>query len=321
MRRTQPGTYPVESLYALRKWVVDIVLRVSGRAMYPIYATMYLSPWLRLLGAKVGRRAEVAMVGLMTPDMIELGDQSFIADGSTIGGRRFYRGHLEIGVNRIGQKTFVGNSSLRARPAHRLATPRCWVSCRAHQGLRVQRFPTTRNGSARRRSACRRARASKALIVSQTYEPTFKLYALRCLIDAARILLPYYIGLTGLVAFLAFTVLGLLYLPAWSMFLLLPLVSTSLAFAAALSVVAVKKLLIGTFHPVVKPLWSMYVWLNEVVNGAFETIGAPVLAPMMGTPFFSWYLRMFGCRSASTLSFRPRISLNSTWSKSATTWR
>jgi non-ribosomal peptide synthetase-like protein len=58
----------------------------------------------------------------------------------------------------------------------------------------------------------------------------------------------------------------------------------------------VKKLLIGTFHPIVRPLWSVYVWLNEVINGAFETIGAPVLAPMMGTPFFSWYLRMFGCR-------------------------
>jgi non-ribosomal peptide synthetase-like protein len=80
------------------------------------------------------------------------------------------------------------------------------------------------------------------------------------------------------------------------MFLLLPLVSTALAFVAALTVVAIKKLLIGTFHPIVKPLWSVYVWLNEVLNGAFETIGAPVLAPMMGTPFFSWYLRMFGCK-------------------------
>jgi non-ribosomal peptide synthetase-like protein len=295
MWRTRPGIYPVESLYAVRKWVLDVVLRVSGRVMYPIYATVYLSPWLRLLGAKVGRRAEVAMVGLMTPDLIDLGDHSFIADGSTIGGRRYYRGHLEIGANRIGRKTFVGNSSLLPTGTSIGDHSLLGVMSRA-PGPAGSAVPdgTEWLGSPPFQLPCRKA--AQGFDVSQTYEPTLKLYVLRCLIDAVRIVFPYYIGLTGLVLFVAFMVFGLIYLPAWSMFLLLPLVSTLLAFAAALTVVLVKKLLIGTFHPIVKPLWSVYVWLNEVVNGAFETIGAPVLAPMMGTPFFSWYLRMFGCR-------------------------
>jgi non-ribosomal peptide synthetase-like protein len=70
----------------------------------------------------------------------------------------------------------------------------------------------------------------------------------------------------------------------------------SIACGAALSVVVVKKLLIGIFKPAVKPLWSVYVWFNEVINGVYETIGAPILTPTMGTPFFSWYLRLLGCK-------------------------
>ncbi len=52
----------------------------------------------------------------------------------------------------------------------------------------------------------------------------------------------------------------------------------------------------GRFKPIVKPLWSMFVWLNEVVNGAYESVAAPALAPLLGTPFFAPYLRLLGCK-------------------------
>jgi non-ribosomal peptide synthetase-like protein len=58
----------------------------------------------------------------------------------------------------------------------------------------------------------------------------------------------------------------------------------------------VKVLAMGRFEPVIKPLWSTYVWWNEVVNGAYETIAAPALAPLLGTPFFNAYLRLLGCK-------------------------
>jgi non-ribosomal peptide synthetase-like protein len=295
LRRTQPGVYPVESLYFLRKWVVDVLFRVSGRVLYTVYSTVYLSPWLRLLGAKVGRRAEVAMVGQMTPDLTVLGDESFIADGATIGGRRYYRGHVQIGVSRIGCRTFVGNSSLLP----------VGTAIGNNSLLGVMSIPPAAPGSAVVDNSewlgsppfrLPQRQMVDGFHVTQTYRPTLRRYAVRAMFDAVRILLPYYIGLTSVLAFVAAAILGSFYLPVWCMFLLLPLISTLLAFAAALSVVLVKKLLIGTFHPVVKPLWSTYVWRNEVLNGAFETIAAPALAPMMGTPFFSWYLRLLGCK-------------------------
>jgi non-ribosomal peptide synthetase-like protein len=75
-----------------------------------------------------------------------------------------------------------------------------------------------------------------------------------------------------------------------------PVISCVVALFMALSVVGVKNLAIGRFTPVIKPLWSPYVWYNEVVNGAYEAIAAPIISMFFGTPFISWYLRLLGCK-------------------------
>jgi non-ribosomal peptide synthetase-like protein len=40
----------------------------------------------------------------------------------------------------------------------------------------------------------------------------------------------------------------------------------------------------------------MYVWLNEMVNGAYESVMAPAIAPFLGTPFLAFFLRLIGCK-------------------------
>ena len=67
-------------------------------------------------------------------------------------------------------------------------------------------------------------------------------------------------------------------------------------FVAAAFVAALKKCVMGTYHPEIKPLWCRYVWLNEMVNGAYESIFAPVVSTLLGTPFIAPFLRMIGCR-------------------------
>ena len=52
----------------------------------------------------------------------------------------------------------------------------------------------------------------------------------------------------------------------------------------------------GTFKPVIVPLWCPYVWFNEMVNGAYESVMAPVVATFLGTPFAPPLLRLLGCR-------------------------
>ena len=112
LRKAKPGLYPVESLMYVRKRLLDSLMKFSRAFLLPLYTTLYLPPWLRLLGAKIGPRAELSTVWSFSPDLVDVGAESFFADGSIIGGNRLYRGTFEIGMNRIGNRSFVGNSAI-----------------------------------------------------------------------------------------------------------------------------------------------------------------------------------------------------------------
>jgi non-ribosomal peptide synthetase-like protein len=122
------------------------------------------------------------------------------------------------------------------------------------------------------------------------------MYAHRLLIDALRIVIPSMIEIFGVIS-----LFGLLYV-AYSLLPLVPfiLLSPGIVFIEAiiliLCVVGVKNVLMGQFTPVIKPLWCPYVWLNEVVNGAYEAIAAPAISMFFGTPLIAWCLRLFGCK-------------------------
>jgi len=61
-------------------------------------------------------------------------------------------------------------------------------------------------------------------------------------------------------------------------------------------VVGLKWLLMGRFKPVVVPLWSRYVWWNEMINGLYESLMAPFITNFFGTPFAPALLRLMGCK-------------------------
>ncbi len=46
------------------------------------------------------------------PDLLDIGDGSFLADGCVVGGARSHGGRIELKANRVGRRTFVGNSAL-----------------------------------------------------------------------------------------------------------------------------------------------------------------------------------------------------------------
>ncbi len=108
----RPGAYPVESLIYLRKWLSDGLMSLSRGLLLPVYTTLYLPPWLRLMGSQIGPRAELSTVSSFAPELIDVGPESFFADGSIIGGRRVNRGTFEVAINRIGRRSFVGNSAV-----------------------------------------------------------------------------------------------------------------------------------------------------------------------------------------------------------------
>ena len=110
--KVEPGTYPLHSPYYLRKWFVDQTLDLSLDILGPLYASVYLTPWYRLLGAKLGYGAEVSTASFISPDLLSIGDESFIADSVSLGAPRIRNGAMTLGRNHIGKRSFIGNSAM-----------------------------------------------------------------------------------------------------------------------------------------------------------------------------------------------------------------
>ncbi len=64
------------------------------------------------MGAKIGKHVEISTITNVIPDLLEIDDGCFLADGCIIGGHRIYRGVVEVRGNRIGRRSFIGNSAL-----------------------------------------------------------------------------------------------------------------------------------------------------------------------------------------------------------------
>jgi non-ribosomal peptide synthetase-like protein len=290
--RARPGVYQVQSLFYVRKWLADGLIRSSRAVLLPLYTTLYMPPFLRLLGAKVGKRAELSTIWNFAPELLEIGPESFFADGSLIGGRRTYGGRFEIAWNRIGRRTFVGNSALL--PVGACLGDGCLLGVASVPPPGGQRDGQDYLGSPAFLLPNRQRVG--AFSDEVTYQPSRGLYVQRAIVDALRILIPGFMKLGAyvvgfVVIFHAFAAGG------WKALLwVAPLSSFILGLAAILAVCALKWLVMGRFQPVVKPLWSLYVWLNEMVNGVYESVMAPALAPYLGTPFAAPLLRLIGCR-------------------------
>jgi non-ribosomal peptide synthetase-like protein len=291
--RVRPGVYPVESVLYLRKWAVDLLMYLSKTIARPLYTTIYLPPWLRLLGAKIGRRAEISTVSQFSPELAQVGEQSFFADGSMMGGRRFHRGVVELAESRVGRRSFVGNGAIL--PAGKSLGENSLLGCLSAPPAEHERTPDGSEWLGSPSFALPRRPKVQGFDETVTHEPTRALIALRLAVDALRIVIPSTIVMGGAVALSALVEAGHARLPLAAWLLTVPLAAMAVVSLALLSVVATKKVLIGTFTPTIKPLWSLFVWLNEAVNGTYETVAAPELTLLLGTPYCAPWLRWMGC--------------------------
>ncbi len=109
--RQQAGLSSVYSYAFWRKKFMSLILDHSLQVLHGIYASLYAPLWMRLLGVKVGSNAEISTAEGMTPELLELGDDSFIADGALLGDEEQRGGWMILKPTRIGNRTFVGNSA------------------------------------------------------------------------------------------------------------------------------------------------------------------------------------------------------------------
>jgi non-ribosomal peptide synthetase-like protein len=292
--RATPGIYPLYSIYYLRYWLVSGLMRACRTMLLPVFTTLYLPPWLRLLGAKIGAHAEMSTIWSLMPDLLTAGEGSFFADGCIIGGSRTFGGRFEIRRNSVGARSFVGNSAMLQTGASLGENSLLGVlSTPPH---RTKRTPdgTDWLGSPGFRLPNRQK--VEGFDEKTTFRPTLRLYAERAVIDALRILIPAYVAVDLWLVAIAILLYTYETYGLWLALAIDPVLDATLLGCAVMIVVALKWSAMGSFQPVVVPLWCRYVWLNEMVNGAYESIMAPIVAIFFGTPFAAPLLRLLGCK-------------------------
>jgi amino acid adenylation domain-containing protein len=294
--RVKPGRHALHSFYYLRKWFADQTLDLSLDTLGPLYASVYLTPWYKLLGAKLGHGAEVSTASFISPDLLSIGDESFIADSVSLGAPRVRDGFMTLGHNHIGKRSFIGNSAML--PPGTVIGDSVLIGCLSApppDPADALREDTTWMGSPP--IFLPQRQKNTAFPEETTFHPTTKLRVQRATIEFVRVITPStcFIILISLL----FSALLLLHdsLSLLDTLLLFPLLYLGCALAAAALTIVAKWVLVWRYRPRETPLWSTLVWRNELLNALHEHLAEPFLiGALTGTPFVCWYFRLLGAK-------------------------
>ncbi|NKX52085.1 amino acid adenylation protein, partial [Arthrobacter deserti] len=252
-----PGYHRVRSRPGWQVWATERVLDLARDLLFATYASMFTPLWLRLLGAKVGRNVGASTV-LLLPKMTTVGEGAFLADDTMVASYELGGGWMKIAPAKVGKRPFLGNSGMiaggRKVPKDSLVAVLSATPAKAKSGSSWLGSPPVRL----RRTGIE---ADQAL----TYAPPARLKVARALWELCR-----FVPVT-VTAAIALGVLALLdrialshgYLPAA---LASGVVMMAAGGVAAGSSVAAKWLLVGRIKAGEHPLWSSFIWRNEVVD-------------------------------------------------------
>ncbi|QDL11218.1 peptide synthetase [Brasilonema octagenarum UFV-E1] len=294
--RVKPGSYRLDSHRYVRLWYVDKLMALSLDIIRPLYATLYLLPWYRLLGAKLGWRAEISTPSSLVPDLVTIGDESFIADGVIMGVPRVECGRIHLQSTKIGKRAFIGNSALL--PAGVIIGDDTLIGCMsvtpADKSL-VAKPDTSWFGSPAINLPQRQV--VQGFSVESTYKPPMSLVLQRMSFEAVRVLFP----LSWIVVLSSVLIDTMITLnDDWdesALILMLPFLYLGFGLVATAITIIAKWLIIGRYKSTERPLWSNFVFRSELVTCIHETLAVPLLVDMLrGTPFINWYLRLMGCK-------------------------
>jgi non-ribosomal peptide synthetase-like protein len=279
------GDYPLHSRHAWQTWCTLQLMAMARIWLYPVYASILTPGWLRLLGMRVGRGVEMSTV-LAVPAMTTVNDGAFLADDTMVAPYEMAGGWLRVGHSRIGKRVFVGNSGMvapgRKLPKESLVGVLSAAPQKAKRGKSYLGMPPERL-----------RRPGQEVDDALTYNPPRKLMAARAAIEALR-LVPAM--LTAALALATVTVLADVahrWGAPWAV-LLGGVVFLAAGVAAAVISVAAKWILVGRIRVSEQPLWSSFVWRNELADNFVELVAAPWFAdPWLGTaPLNAWHRAM-----------------------------
>jgi len=285
------GHFPVRSRIGCQVWMTERILDSARTLLFPLYASLITPFWLRALGAKVGANVEASTV-LLIPALTTIAPGAFLADDTMVASYELGGGWLRIGRAKIGRRAFLGNSGMigpgRTVPRNGLvavlsATPR-----KAKRGSSWLGNP-----------AVRLRRTVTDFDEARTFQPPVRLRIARALWELLRVV-PVIVS--ALIALGVLGVLDLLWASiglGWAIALSGVVLLAAGAVAAGATTLA-KWLFVGRIRVSEHPLWSSFIWRNEVSDTFVEMVARPWFASAAtGTPVLAFWLRTLGAKVGS----------------------
>ena len=282
------GPYALGSVASLRMSLQSMLVEgagkwLSGTIMWPM--------WLNLAGARIGRGCEISTVTDVVPSTVEIGRETFFADGIYLGGPTLHAGTATIEPVRLEESCFVGNHAVLPAGTRMARETLVGISTRGDGlpdeagaswfGHPVFRLPK---------------REIVAMPRELTHDPPLLRRVNRWAWELARFALP--IG-PAFVALTAYRVLELAHDRVETLaFRLGWLPVTLLASCAALAgaVLVAKWLLVARVKPGTHALWSCWCSRWDYLYVMWGMWASLPLAFLEGTLLLVVYLRLMGCR-------------------------
>ena len=230
---------------------------------------------------------------LMIPSLTQVNDQSFLADDTLIGGYELGGGWLRVERVKIGKRAFVGNSGMAA-PGRKVPKASLVAVLSAAPRRKTAHAGESWLGS----PPARLRRTADDNDAGRTYDPPTRLKVAR---GAGRGL-PDRAGRGrrrarrrgGGRRWPRCSTARTASCSPWCS--PAPLLAVA-GLVAALVTVAAKWLLVGRLRPGAHPLWSSFVWRNELADTFVEVVAAPWFArAVAGTPLLNVWFRLMGAK-------------------------
>ncbi len=292
--KLQAGSYPVHGNIYCSKWLVNQIQESSLNILHGVYATVFAPFWYRLLGAKVGKGAEISTALGVVPDMLTLGDETFIADAVLLGDEHIDGGWMTMKPTVISKRSFVGNCAYI--PDGTILPENVLIGVHSSAPANQQmREGDTWLGSPPIHLPAREE--TKGFPEELTFHPSFMRRLGRTLIESFRIIAPH-----ALVISVGYTiVLDLMPLAGddqWGeVVYYLALAGLLYGAGCFVFVFVLKWLLIFRYKKKSAPMWTGFVWISEAVTNLYEGIAVPnFMRYLRGTPWLPLALNLLGCK-------------------------
>ena len=293
--RQTAGRTPVDSFAYWHKRTVSMILDCSLRELHGLYASVYAPLWLRTLGVKVGHHAEVSTAEGMVPDLLSLGDDSFVADGAMLGDEELRGGWMILKPTRVGNRSFIGNGAYVPDGTTVPDDVLIGVQTRAPKNGELKSGQTWMGSPPLLLPA---RETLTGFPESLTFRPSRLRRLGRGVVEGLRIMLPLALVIaTGYL--IVVLVMPLAAANGWGFQVAnaLALAGSLFGVASFLFVVALKWIMVGRYRSRAAPMWTPFVWISEAVTNLYESMAVPNFLDLLrGTPMLPWALRFLGAR-------------------------